>query len=236
MADESGYETNNSATVIKATLSHIKKTRIFVALLQKDYQSGNTIIISFDSNHLIIDKPRDWPNHLTWIRVVFKDDFKLWHHFTVKIVKASEDTLKTTFPTELFRLQRRAHFRIPVPTKSKASFTLSDTPYDDEALVDISVGGMKIFLENQDHLLKEKTGISINNIEIKFSQNQDEDKEKNLPLTIRKGEVVRETFNKELNFLEIGVQFSPAIPEEKSLLQYVRQRELEILRKGIKEV
>lgn len=233
LPSENGYEVNSSSGIIITALELIKRKHRFVTLLHKGYQSGKTIIVNFDGTHLFLDKPLDWPEKFSKIRVVFKDEFQVWNHFTVQIIQSGKDTLKTTFPTELFRLQRRSHFRIHVPLGSKASFTQKELTCDGANLINMSVGGMMLSLEKEKNIFHKAIDSNINTIDITiFEGHHDDDRHK---ITVDKGTVVREVFDKDRNRLELGVQFSTAIVEEKNLLQYIRQRELELLRKGIKK-
>ncbi len=231
---EEGYDTTKSLEIIKVALANIKKKRMFVVLLQKGYQSGSTIIVDFDDKHLLIDKPMDWPGSNFSVRVVFKDEAMVWNHFTVKVVGVYKDTLKTIFPTELFRLQRRSHFRINVPRGSEASFGRKDWRYTDGAMVDISVGGMLLRFDRLKPIVDGHSNDKISHIVLTILPGPGEPSDEAVALVVEEGRIVREMFDQQSKCLMVGVKFSLKVNEEKDLMQYVRQRELALLRKGLK--
>jgi len=226
--EESGYDVTNSAEIIAQTLTMLKNKRLFLILIHKGYQSGSTILVDHDARHLQIDKPVDWPDTETVIRVVFKDAAKLWNHFTVKVLGVKDDLLYTSRPTKLSRLQRRSHFRVETPRDSTVSFTYHDSTFAGLELLDISAGGMQACTKSR--LPVTGDGDAIQNIAIYLPPTA------NIPetnLSILKGTVVRALRNEQQHSHCYGITFEYSQNEEELLLRYVRQRELEVLRSGL---
>lgn len=224
-----GYQATRSSEIIKQTLAKTIKDRIMVVLLQKEYQSGNCILVDFDDKQLQIDKPRDWPGAFPAIRVVFKDTAKLWNHFSVKILSETKDTLYTTLPTQLFQLQRRSNFRVDTPQGSKISFSHKKTLCNDFIPLDISANGIKIGTKKK-HPIRKNAIITTISITIPDSGQEDGA----VTLRCAQGKIVRGFADKQLQLVCYGVQLEPTTKEEDSLIKYVRQRELDMLRKGMK--
>ncbi len=227
-SDESGYDITSSPEIIQQTLTMLKSKRMFLILLHKGYQSGSTVLVNRTDRHLLIDKPVDWPGKETVIRVVFRDPAKLWNHFTVKVVGVKEDLLYTTLPLKLFRLQRRAHFRVETPRDSRVSFLHKGIPCAELEVFDISAGGMQACSPHRLPLTGERDPITNITIDLPASMDVGD-----TTLSIRKGEVVRIAHNEEKNYYCYGITFSYTQNEEELLLRYVRQRELELLRSGL---
>jgi c-di-GMP-binding flagellar brake protein YcgR len=232
---EGGYEKTSSLEIISGTLARLKEKRSFIALFHQGYQSGNTMLIGIDSTSLLIDKPIDWPGISQKIRVVFKDESNVRNHFTVQVVNATEDTLKTEFPTELFRLQRRKHFRIAVPRGSHASFYRKGALFADASVINISAGGMLLGLKENNPIVGASPDDSIKDIAIRLGGIAEESAEKSDSIIVYRGRIVREYFDGQTGKLMLGIELIPQKSEEKELFEYVRKRELEILRKGVKK-
>lgn len=234
---ENGYEKTASRTIIEQVLSIVMQKHRMIVLLSKGYQSGATIFVSIGPQNLVIDRPMDWAG-LKRVRVVFKDDAKVWNHFTVKVTGEGKDTVKTEFPTELFRLQRRAHFRIDAPTGSKASFMLDGELVKDITVGNISIGGMMIFYAKGEAPETIKDQDVVIHIEVELAPFVADDGEVSgerevLRLEIAQGVCVRSFLDSNGQQYCLGVMFKPRPQEEVKLMQQIRQLELEELRKGI---
>ncbi len=230
VADESGYEKTNSSWVIRQALDRLKKDRVFLTLFHKGYQSGNTILVNY-SDHLQIDKPVDWPGVQVRIRVIFRDGARLWNHFSVQVLSVTNDTIVTEFPKELFQLQRRLHYRVDVPRGSQVLYTHKGKRCQGLYFQDISIGGILICMKVP--LLEHGDTVSAIEMAIPGGQVLDESgAQMQQIITIGRGEVVR-AFRNRQNMTCFGIEFRPTAQEEKSLFEYVRYRELELLRKGI---
>jgi len=234
---EGGYEITESAEIIKHTLATLQKKRRFVILLHKGYQSSNTVLVGFSDRQVAIDKPVDWPSQVKRIRVAFRDESRVWNHFTVAVESVNENTITTSFPAELFRLQRRSHFRIDVPPGATVSFRLKGQTYGGLEVRNVSVGGVmvclkkgRLFLANQD-LPKEISEICLllPSATGGLSGAGGEDQEL---VEVQSGQIVRTFSSQDGRETFFGIRFFSKANEERKLMQYVRQREIEILRRG----
>ncbi|MBU0482111.1 MAG: PilZ domain-containing protein [Proteobacteria bacterium] len=228
--DELGYQKTRSRRIIEYSLQRLKETRRFISLIRKDYQSGNTVLVDFDSEKLIIDLPVDWPAKISGKIVVnFRDESNLMNHYAVQILARTKDSIITSFPVELFKLQRRNHFRVELPSGVMVSMTHRGENKSGFAAKDISGSGIMIFRKRVQVF---DVGDKLQNICIR----EGKEKSGSPPgdencLKVKDAEVVRIAFAEELNLHYAGIMFFPDKKEEEALLKYVRQLELAHLRK-----
>lgn len=239
-AEENGKEKTNSSKIIKQSLSTLKQKGRFIVLMQKNYQSGSAILVDFNDQFLTLDKPIDWPGKSKRIRVVFKDEAMVWNYFTAFVVGEGKDTIKTKFPQELFRIQRRSHFRIDMPAGTSALFRTKDASYNNITVGNLSIGGMMFCLADKEFPegLKDQTEIHDIIINISPQTGQivssiDADQEHGECVAIAAGIIVRSFSDEDSGNYCLGAKFILNGPEEEKLLKLVRQRELELLRKGL---
>ncbi len=242
VTDERGHEKTSSHKTIRQALLMVKENNKFIVIAHKNYQSGNTILIDFDDQGLIIDKPLDWSTKIKKIRVLYKDESLVWNYFIVKINSTTKDTLKTQFPTELFRMQRRSHFRVEMPHGSIASFTVHKEEYENVVISNISIGGMMFCFERKDisspeeFVEQEKMKNFTILVPKKVKPIADQRVEADLQyekMTVGKGVVVRSFMDDDNRKICLGVKFETTKGEEEKLMKCIRKRELESLRKGI---
>ena len=226
-----GYEITLSRSIIDNCLQYLIKERVTVTLYNKNYQSGGTIIFDMKDDRLLTDKPRDWLG-LKKIRVVFKDAANLWNHFVTLVVSESKDTLFLRKPTELFMLQRRAHFRVETPQGSMVTFRHNKKKCKFK-IQDVSAGGMLMFEDAAHGLALHGEKINEIMISIPVVTNGPDAKLSKIRFAIPQGKVVRSMKNSEAGVELFGVHFQPDPKEEARILQYIRQRELHLLRKGM---
>ncbi|MBU0674937.1 MAG: PilZ domain-containing protein [Proteobacteria bacterium] len=216
-------------TSIDHTLTTMRDSHLFLNLTGDYYLSGQTILTDFDQKNLMFDKPLDWPEALTSSQVYFKDRLMIWSFFEVNIVCTTPDTLYTTVPTRLYRLQRRQYFRISPPLGSKASFQLEDQSFNSLAVNDLSAGGMLVSTNSPETPLADS--VVLDEIKITIPQPvRGKTSETVLPI-ITQGKVVRSFQDPKTNRRYFGICFqnSPEIRDEIS--RYVIQREQELLRR-----
>lgn len=229
---DDGREMTRSPQAIAEMLSWLEAKRTFLTLLHKGYQSGNTVLLAYDRQELEIGKPADWPHTETHIRVLFKDAGKIWNYFAAEVRSATADSLFTRTPHTLYRLQRRSHFRVETPRGSQASFVHRGTAFTNIGIQDISAGGMQLRSPARLPLPCEDT---IANISIFIPAGGgliNMKKAGDLVIPIRRGRIARASEAENAFCYGIDFQYSQK-NEEELLLRYVRQRELELLRKGL---
>lgn len=234
-SDKSKFEKTRSSKMINQTLEVLKNKNKYFVLVHRNYQSSITVLVDYDKEGLKIDKPVDWPGNFSVFRVVFKDRIKVINHFKVKLLKEEDNTLLTSFPKELCRLQRRNHFRIQASIPNQAFFVHKGKMYEGFAVENISASGM--LLSTPENIFI-PAGETITDVSLAFSSHlPSESLRKNQPclLRINKGAVIRNFVDKRKQRHCYGVTFSLLHQrEEQSLLKYVLNREQEMMRKGCK--
>jgi c-di-GMP-binding flagellar brake protein YcgR len=232
VADESGYETTQSQSFILRVLERLRKNRTFLTLYHKGYQSGSTVLLDH-GERLVIDRPHNWPVDLREVRVSFRDEAKLWNHFKVRVLSVDRTAVYTELPTELFQLQRRNDYRIDVPRGSRAIFVCKEQEVQTLAVDNISSGGMLIRMKGPVLFC----GDTITDIHITLPVGLDggpaTHAQEELTLMVGKAQVVRTFTDRGTNHIFFGIKFSPTHVEEEELHHYVRQRERELLKKGV---
>ena len=230
VAYKRGYEVTRSTAIIEHCLKWLKNDGVMVVLYTKGYQSHATIVYAVKERQVLIDKPKDWPD-VNRVKVAFRDGADLWNHFSAPVLSVSTDALCLRKPTELFMLQRRTLFRVGTPQGSKATFVYNKKKCKFKVL-DISAGGM-LLSTGQDHGL-DLYGKTIKEILITLPGDfgTKQLKQKNVRFTVPEGKVVRSMTIRGSDQEQFGIRFKPGAKEERRILQYVRQRELQIMRKS----
>lgn len=231
---QAGYEHTRSERIIRHMMNWLQKNRLFVTVLHKGYQSGGTLVINADDKTITLDKPRDWPGSHTAVRVVFRNQTKLWCHFSGEITVATVDTLQLKFPEELFMLQRRQHYRINVPAGSSVTFLYNQKKCKLN-VADLSAGGM--LLQSKDITGLPQPRHTIKNISLTIPSDDKVAGAENglLRFQVKEAEVARLFRNETSRTFCLGVIFSLTPAEEERIMKYIRQRELALLRKGVHE-
>ena len=231
---EGGYEATQNPEIIAATIKWLKESRTIISLLSKGYQSGGTILYNYTANHIFIDKPKDWPDKKMRLRVVFRNEAKIWMHFVTTIQAQSKDGLLCAPPVELFMLQRRSHYRVILPQGSVATFA-HDKQQIQIPCKDLSAGGMLLVSRDGTDMI-DVTHISDISLTIPTDDIVPDVVDGILTLKIKEADIIRETIQQSPVMLFCyGARFYCPSNEEEKILRYVRQRELEILRKGVNE-
>lgn len=223
------YESSESREHIDLAVAQLVARHLPVFLVGKGYQSGPTILIGTNDQVLFIDKPRDWQS-CQKIRIIFKDEAKLSNHFNVRILSESEDTLQSSLPGEIFRLQRRSRYRVDVPHGCHVSFRNNDNLHTGLTVKNVSAMGM-LFLSKKPVALPRR---AIQDIALSIPEKENG----NLlggwqQKTVSQGEVVRTFHDRQLGLVYYGVAFKIKRKEEDELTRYIRQRERELLLKGL---
>ena len=225
---DAGYELTTSTAIIQSLLGTLKKERTFITLSHKGYQSFGTILEKITGAGCVIAKPKDWAGTPPKIRVSFKNASKVAHHFYTHITSTTRNNLHLELPKKIYRLQRRSHYRVDLPTGSSATFMYNGKKCKFN-IQDISSSGMLIYTKIDEEISKYITKIE----SISVLPSLDEDKD--FSLTIKKGEIIRRTYNKRHKIFFYGVHFFPTSREAETIMNFIRKRELQILRKGVKK-
>ncbi len=224
-----GYESSTSSELIDQAVTRLVTRHLPIFLASKGYQSGPTILIGANDQGLLLDKPRDW-HPREKIRLIFKDETQLTNHFDVQILAESADTLQSSPPGEIFRLQRRASYRVEVPRGCHVSFRSNNHLHAGLTVENVSALGMLFFSKKPVELPR----TAIQDIALSIPAREDGDtlagwQQKN----ISQGEVVRTFHDRQLGIVCYGVAFRSKRKEEDELTRYIRQRERELLLKRL---
>ena len=224
-----GYEVTQSTAIIEQCLKRLKNDSVMVVLHAKSYKSHVTIIYDIEARQFLIDKPKDWPG-VNKVKVVFRDGAYLWNYFFTPVLSVSKDALCLRKPTEMFMLQRRTLFRVGTPQGSKATFVYNKKKCKFKVL-DISAGGMLVSAA-QDHGI-DLYGQTIKEILITLpgDSGTKQVKKKTVRFTVPEGKVVRSMKIPGTDQEQFGIRLFAGSKEERRILQYVRQRELQVMRK-----
>ncbi len=232
VADKTGYEFTRSTEVISNTIAWIIEKNSPITLLHKGYQSGKAgFMLEKSARHILIDKPEDWPHSRTNIKVIFRNAANLTCYFTCNVTAAQEETISLSLPDTLYMLQRRAHFRVDLPMNSTATFMYKKKKCKLN-IKDLSAGGMLIC--DTDNPEIPAKGQLINNISISIPAFAANEENAHL-LTIHQGIVVRSSIIPQSRLSQVAIQFSVEGTQEEKIMQFIRRRELALLRKGIQD-
>ena len=227
---ENGSQSTGSHQLIKMALGRLRIKREMVSLMSKDYQSPKTIIVDYDDQKLEIDKPTDWPGTHKIIHIIFRDEALVWNQAKVKVLRVTKQSVFVEFPKNLIRHQRRANYRVDVPNDSAVSFIYKVKMFQGINISDISANGI---LMCSDSYLPFDQGSEIAGITLSIPGAVD-DLSVGTSIEIASGRVMRYARNDNKKYC-YGILFNLTKNEEELLLQYVRNRERELLRKGLAE-
>jgi len=225
---ENGAQATETPELIRMSLDRLRKNREMVTLAHRGYESAKTIIVSYDDEKLEIDKPVDWPGSQGKILILFKDEKLIWNHVQVRILQTTAASIFTGFPTRLVRIQRRDNYRVDAPHGSTAMFVHKDIPHKGLEVVNISVTGVLIRGDRNLPIAKDDGLFDLT----LFFPGVESGLIDGASIVIRQAKVVRTCRDDNKKYC-YGVFFHFAAGEEKVLLQYVRQRERELLRRGL---
>ena len=225
---DAGYELTTSTAIIQSLLGTLKKERNFITLSHKGYQSLGTILEKITGTECVIDKPKDWAGTPAKIRVSFKNASKVAHHFYAHVTSATRNNLHLELPKKIYRLQRRSHYRVDLPKGSITTFKYNGKKCKFN-IKDIGLSGMLVYTRIDEEISKYITKIESISVFPLLAEDKD------FALKIKKGEIVRSTYNKRHKIFFYGVHFFPTNREEETIMKFIRKRELQILKKGVKK-
>jgi len=228
---ENGTESTESPELIHAALARLRDKRELVTLVSKGYQSPKTVIVHYSQEELEIDKPLDWPDNQSLVSILFKDEALVWNQIRVRVLRVVGNSIFTEFPPSLVRLQRRANYRVGVPNGSTALFRHDGVLRQGFQVVDISANGVLLCAERQQPLA---VGSRLGNLELFFPGPRD-GQASATSITIRQARVMRTARDDNNKKYCYGIFFELSPGEEEVLLQFVRLRERELLRKGLSD-
>ncbi|MFA6899735.1 MAG: hypothetical protein WC256_05965 [Desulfurivibrionaceae bacterium] len=223
------YESSASSELILRAVTRLVTEHLPIFLANKGHQSGPAILIGANDQGLLIDKPKDW-HPCKKIRIIFKDETRLTNHFDVRVLAESTDTLQSSPPLEIFRLQRRASYRVEVPRGCHVSFRSNNNLHTGLTVKNVSALGMLFFSKKPVELPR----TAIQDIALSIPAREEGDilagwQQKN----ISQGEIVRTFHDRQMGIVCYGVAFRSKRKEEDAMTRYISQRERELLLKGL---
>ncbi|MBC8318769.1 MAG: PilZ domain-containing protein [Desulfobulbaceae bacterium] len=223
---DAGYELTTSTVIIKSVLSSSKKERNFITLFHEGYQSLGTLIEKITDTECVIGKPKDWPGTHTKIRLTFKNRLKIAHHFYARVASTTRNSLHLELPQKMYRLQRRSDYRVDLPQGSIVTFV----HYGKKCkcnIKDVSLSGILMYTRTSEELPDHLIELESITVDLPLTEKE------NTTLKIKKGELVRKTYNKRHGIFYYGIHCFPTDKEEEHILKFIRERELYILRKKV---
>ncbi|WP_456430913.1 flagellar brake protein [Thermosulfuriphilus sp.] len=217
---EDGLEKTDDSDLIRSVLEEAREKGLWFEILAPGFRSGPTVLIDHGPKGLLFDVPPKWQPISKKLRVVFRDSSNIWHHFESHFLGRDQQGLLLAYPELLFRLERREYYRIEVPSKSRATYHFKGK----EGLgriKDICLGGMALM----DYTLEVPLRDFVEEITLELWLNETT---AHPPIYLTKAEVVRTAEVEGARLMGLKFHISPR--EEEPLLQYIRKREIEILK------
>jgi hypothetical protein len=205
------FSRSDDQEVIEQSLNLIRNDHGMLVLASVDgSRYGNTILIKFDQETLSIDKPIDFDEKtISDFRIYFKDISNVWSFFEVKVISDCPYSLCTTYPENLYRLQRRLRHRTEVPVGTRTVFWVDDTIHNAGYVKDISTSGMMICTGSPEEKFDDHSTISDIAIALpqhKSSEKRDDQGRIVLPV-INRGRIVRSFRDAETDHICHGIAF-----------------------------
>lgn len=248
-----GHEVSRSADVIGRLMEQLIAERIMLFLHHKGYSSSGTMLLENSDGQIVLDMPQDWPGTERSIRVDFNGPEGLRYYFYGDVSRASGDTIVLPLPREVFRMQLRHFFRVELPSGSVVCFHHKKNSYENLAVRDMSAGGMKItskerldfekfdliskivLLIPSSSLQPAKPRSLVERQKMAAQQKERDAQQAELPrrLEVKSAKLVHISFDTQQKVYGYGVQFRLDPRDQERLQQFVRTRELEMLRLGV---
>lgn len=232
------YGRLDSPELIEKSLKAIKDNHVLLVLASLYGQRyGNTILINFDQNGMVIDKPNNFDeSSIDLFRVYFKDFLGVWSFFQVRTISsnAPDMTLNSSYPEALYRLQTRQYHRVDVPEGTRAVFLENDQVRDGGLVKDISIGGMLICTGKEERQFPPNTVINDINITLPHSLNlssEDDESIMDLPV-VKQGRIVRTFADSNTNQVYHGIAFETDGESGKELSSYLENIKDNLLKNG----
>ncbi|MEJ2034284.1 MAG: hypothetical protein P8Y63_14870 [Deltaproteobacteria bacterium] len=223
---EPGCETIEAGQVIRGLVSYLREHRIQIALTDRNDYLGNTVLIDFDSDRLRLDRPPHLSARPASVRANFVHKDRLHHFFTVPVAELKDDVLEVSLPDQIFRIQRRSHYRVDVPMGSSVSFAHKDRVFENFAVRNVSAGGLLLCVQSERRLLKGAKLADLDLALLLFNSAE------TFSFKVRQAEIVR-IADEESDHHCYGASLQLTPREEDILCKYVRRRECELLAKGM---
>jgi len=239
--DEVKFTSNRQ--LIEEEIDRLFKNRIWVEIRYPGYQSATTLIMSVKSNEIELELPSDWKGDQKVVLLKYRAPGEPWHSLKVQVKRMAGGSIFFNFPEIYAISERRSYFRIEVPSGSTVKIMLQNSKaastrrrsrkkFFTGIIRDISAGGICVFPDKTPGIVLPESHVMVGPVELSLRLNA----EKSWPtMLIEKAEVVRlsETFLKDRRLPVMALKFHLNHKEEKNLVNYIRQRELAIIKSGV---
>lgn len=184
------YQYTTNKWIIRKELIRLKKEGVWIQVRSGGYWSKPTLLRHAGPDGLEVDRPREWRSALE-ILLTYRSRNGPWHFLPVRVLRTTEDSLRTTLPYALAVLERRGAFRVAAPANSQivVYFTHRGKQQVIQGdVVDISLGGLAFWAEVDSNLPIPARHDMVGpiHLEMPFS-----DTEPCPPLKLQRAEVVR---------------------------------------------
>ncbi len=238
--DELKYTSNRQ--LIEEEVERIFKNRVWVEIRYPGYQSPTTLIMSVEKDEIELEMPPDWDHAQKVALLKYRVPGEPWHSLKVHVKRISGGSIFFHFPEIYTISERRSYFRIEVPSGSTAKIIMQRraAPARRRArqrfftgiIKDISAGGVCLYPQKTPGIVLPGSHVMVGPVELNLKINI----EKTWPLLeIEKAEVVRlsETMLNDRTVPVMALKFHLSHKEEENLVNYIRQRELAIIKSGV---
>ena len=240
--DEIKYTSNSK--LLADELKRIFKKRIWLEIRSPGYKSSPMLLMSVRDDEIEIERPSNWSAQENTFLLEYHTPGEPWHSIKVHVKRVTGDSIFLHLPELCSVTERRDHFRVGVPADSAARIIIrkknaanttrrrAREKFWTGRVKDISAGGICIFPEKMPGLTLPELRMIVGPLELNLKINAD----KVWPcMVIQEAEVVRiaETMLNDKRTLEIALKFRMNHQEEKNMLNYIRQRELAIIKSGV---
>jgi c-di-GMP-binding flagellar brake protein YcgR len=224
---ENSQERTRALVLIESALFYLANRRVALIMEQNGKKSEPTILRRYNEEQLLIGLPPDGQPRKTSVRFHYRDHSFINCYFDTTIDTVREGMIHARIPDYLVRLQRRAHYRVEAPGGSEAVFFNRGAGKARLTLKNVSAGGM-LGCGGIDRI---RVGSILREIELLLASPVAGPRTWFADLVnIPRGRVVRAFPDGDSGLFYYGIAFECGRQEEANLLNYVRQREIEIVR------
>lgn len=239
--EELKYTSNRE--LIADEIKRIYKQRVWLEIRHPGYKSANTLILSLNKGEIELELPPDWPGKHDTVLLQYRIPGEPWHSLRVRVNRVAGGSIFFSFPDLFTITEKRQYFRVEVPTGSEAKIMLKKrsaskttrrrrSKFLTATIRDISAGGMAVHPLPMPGVIMPGAHTMVGPVELNLKI----DAKKVWPvMEIEKAEVIRvaETMSGDRTVPVMGIKFHLSRKEEENLFNYIRHRELAIMKSGV---
>lgn len=204
-------------------LTHIAEIR--------KWNKAHYFLIEYHENFRIAADGLDDPR----LRFEFSGKDNINYNFETGIDQISQKMIWVSLPEIVNRYQRRGHFRLEAPHGTRLCFKINDQPYD-LLVINISLGGtlgvLSALTIKMEQELREKSPEILENVELIFPSNNDNEDSEDSAVNIEQCKVIRQRRNPQTQGYEFAIEFKEmAEDQQKKLTTLFYQWQREYLKK-----